>query len=96
MKFEHESGTTFEVPDRPTVRQQLEYLGATAGVVDNKYLIRFWIGALEVITDWKSETLPDVKASLDDMTDAAQTDLIIWAGLKVREHMSGLEKIPKN
>ena len=95
MKFERE-GCTFEVPDRPTVRQQLEYFSATAGTAGNQMLVRFWMGAREVITNWECEALPDIKVDLDDLTDPTQTDIIIWAGLQVKTHFNSLEDLPPN
>lgn len=97
MKIEHDEGkAVFEVPDKPTVRQQLAYFGATAGAPDGNYLIRFWMGARELITNWKSDIMPDIEASLDELTSPEATDIIIWAGIKVRTHMNSLEEIPKN
>lgn len=97
MKFERdEPKCSFEIPDRPTVRQQLEYFSATAGAAGNQMLIRFWAGALQLVTKWECEALPDYKTGLDDMTDPKQADIIIWAGIQVKNFMSTLDDVPKN
>lgn len=96
MIYEREDGKcSLEVPDRPTVRQQLNYF-STIGGTEGNYLLRWWVGAQSLITDWKCEALPDHKTDLDKITDPTQTDVIIWAGLKVREHMNALEDLSKN
>lgn len=97
MKFEREEPQcSFEIPDRPTVRQQLEYFSATAGAAGNQMLIRFWAGATQIITKWECEVLPDYKASLDDLTSPKQTDIIVWAGVQVRNFFNTLDDVPKN
>jgi len=95
MKFERED-CTFEIPDRPTVRQQLLFFGAASGVSSNDAMLRYWEGAKALIVKWESKVIPDYKISLDDMTDPTQAQLIIWAGLEVLKFMNSLEDIPKN
>lgn len=95
MKFEREE-CTFEIPDRPTVRQQLLYFGAAGGVDKNDAMLRYWEGAKQLIQKWDCKVMPDYKISLDDLTDTSPTQIIIWAGLEVLQFMNKLEDIPKN
>jgi hypothetical protein len=87
----------FTVPDRPTVRQQLQYFSNTVSMSDDEDLFfRYWRGATALISDWKCEILPDFHIDLDKADDPNLTNLIIWAGLQVRDHMNSLEALPKN
>jgi hypothetical protein len=96
MKFENaELKTHFEVPDRPTVRQQLAYYAARSEVDTNR-LESGWYGAQAIITSWQSEIMPDMKADLESLTNPSQTRLILWAGVEVFKHFSALEDVPKN
>lgn len=97
MKFERDDPKcVFEVPDRLTVRQQLEYFSGTAGAAGSQMLARFWAGALQLITEWECEILPDRNVSLDDITSPSQTEVIIWAGIQVKNFVSALDDMPKN
>jgi hypothetical protein len=40
--------------------------------------------------------MPLYKADLDEATDPAMTDLIVWASLAVQRHMNSLDNLPKN
>lgn len=97
MDFEREKPKCkFSIPDRITVRQQLEYYSLAGGVVGREMLFRYWEGARALITIWDCELIPDKDVSLDDITDPEQTQLVIWAGLQVRTYMNMLDSIPKN
>lgn len=87
---------TFSIPARPTVRQQMEYISASAGAVGKNMVSRFWEGAKVLIVNWKSETLPNFNSDLDALEDPKQTELITWASLQVKAYIDGLENIPKN
>jgi hypothetical protein len=93
MQFKNEK-CSFTIPDRPTVRQQLAYFSAGSG--HSETLVRYWEGAKALMQDWQSEILPDSSVSLDELSDPAQTSVIIWAGLEVLKHMNALEEVPKN
>ena len=97
MKFEREDKKcTFEIPDRPTVRQQLQYFSAAAGAAGNDMLVRLWYAAVPLMTAWECEAMPDKDINLDEVSNPSQTDVIIWAGLQARTFMNSLEDIPKN
>ncbi len=97
MDFQSDKySTSFSIPDRPTVRQQMSYV-STAGRAQNKeYVEKLWEAAKQIITSWKSELLPDITASLDTVDDPQITDMIIWAAFGVKNHVEGLESTPKN
>jgi len=109
MEFKRENPEcTFTIPDRPTVRQQLEYFSRTAGFGGEELLFRYWRGAIALIQTWKCDAL-EVKTvkqkgappilefpDLDTISNPSQRDVIIWAGLQVQGFMNQLEDIPKN
>ena len=99
MEFTKEKpDCTFALPDKITVRQQLAYFSASSSVDQAQFLERSWEGAKAIIIpqSWKCAIMPDINADLDDLTDPAVADVILWAGMRVREHMNGLEALPKN
>lgn len=99
MEFTNEKPKcNFALPDKPTVRQMLEYFSASAGVEQSKFLERNWEGAKALIipASWKCEVMPELDADLGNLTDPTAADVIIWAGMQVREYMNDLERIPKN
>lgn len=95
MKFEREN-CNFEIPDRPTVRQQILYFGAATGLERIDSMLRYWEGAKQLIQKWECEVMPDYKISLDELTDPTQAQIVMWAGLQVVQYMNGLDDIPKN
>lgn len=97
MKFEREQPKcSFTVPDRPTVRQQLEYLSLAGGAAGRKMLERYWEGAVALIQTWDCEIFPDWRVALDDVDNPDIVDVLVWAGLKVRNHINSLDNVPKN
>jgi hypothetical protein len=86
----------FTVPDRPTVRQQMEYFSATAGAAGSQILTRYWLGAKVLIQDWKCDELPKFDVDINSIDNPSQTEIMIWAAMQVKAHMDGLENIPKN
>lgn len=85
----------FVVPDKITVRQQLAYFSAA----DNPNVPtfeRFWLAALQLISEWECELFPDQTVSIDEITDPKITNVIIWAGVKVRNHINSLDEISPN
>jgi hypothetical protein len=97
MKFENaDLGCSFSVPDRPTVRQQLQYYSQVRDTRGKEQYERMWAGAQALIADWQCPDLPDPNASLDEMTNPSQALIIIWAGGMVYRHFNALEDVPKN
>jgi hypothetical protein len=95
MRYEKD-GTSFEVPDKPTVRQQMAYMGAAVGRMDAHFLIKLWEGAKEIVTYWKCDLMPDMRTDIDTISDPAIVDVLIWVCLTTQTHMQKLERIPKN
>lgn len=98
MKFERENpNCTFSIPDRPTVRQQLMYFSAAAAGVGQDALIRYWMAAKAIISEWDCELAPDLdKIDIDAMDDPKLTDVLIWVGTQVWVKMNQLDELPKN
>lgn len=97
MVFERENPRCrFTIPERPTVRQQLEYYSLAGGLSVADMLMRYWNGAKALILEWQCEELPDYKADLDSITSAKAAEVVIWAGMQVRNYMVSLDELPKN
>lgn len=86
----------FSASRRPTVRQQMEYFSATAGASGSQLITRYWLGARMLIKDWECEAVPSVDVDLDEISNPEQTEILIWAAMKVKTLMDTLENIPKN
>lgn len=87
---------SFTVPDTVTVRQQLKYFSQIGVSRSPEMWERYWNGAKSLISDWSCDLFPDMDGDLDAVTDMKITELIIWAGALVKQHMDGLETLPKN
>lgn len=86
----------FTVPDKITVKQQLEYFSAAGGSSGNEYWFRTWQAAKTLITDWEFELMPEIETDLDTLTDPQISNTVVWAAIKVSEHINGLQVISKN
>lgn len=98
MKYENEKmGCSFELPDKLTVRQQLAFWQrfADAGE-DESTAARNWLAGKALIIDWKCEALPDIEASLDEMTSPRQASVVAWAGRTITAHVVGLDELAPN
>lgn len=96
MEFTHKSGARFVLPDRPTVKQQLEYFAESSAIQPKDRLGRMWAGARSLMLEWQCDIFPNKDAPLDTVSDPSITTVILWAGLKVYEYMNALEDLPKN
>jgi len=91
-----ELSARFTVPDKLTVRQQLQYY-STVAFSDKKDMVeRSFEGAKLLIDEWHCDLLPSLDDSLDEVTNPLVADVILWATRKVREHVSQLRELPKN
>ena len=96
MAVYEQEGISFSVPDKPTVRQQLEYVGASSGS-GKDLVVKKWDGAKALIQDWKCELAPDLEEiDIDTETNPDVAAVITWAAMRVWEHMNSLEGVPKN
>lgn len=89
-------GCSFDVPDRPTVRQQLAWFGEVQEAQGKETFARYWEGAKTVMENWQCEALPDPQVSLDAMDNPSQARIVMWVGGVVMLHMAKLEDVPKN
>lgn len=84
----------FTVSDKITVRQQMAYL-SDATSTNRPHIERLWLGATALIQEWECELFrKDV--DLDEVTDPRITEIMVWVALQVRNHINGLDEIPKN
>lgn len=97
MDFERENpNVKFSVPDRVTVRQQLAYYSEAAASKGADLFERYWLSARPLITYWQCEIMPDVKTDLDTVTNPKVAEVVIWAGITVKNYLDTLEELPKN
>lgn len=91
-------GLRLTVPDRLTVRQQLEYRGLVAMSNRREMYPRFWDGARHLIDEWECEKMPDKNVNLDEVDDPEVADIIFTACNLVNGHLNKLEQeaVPKN
>ena len=62
-------------------------------------LLRLWEGAKALIipASWKCKLIPKLEEiNLDELTDPEIMNLLIWVGLRVKEHVESLDATPKN
>lgn len=96
MEYKNEA-CSFTIPDKPTVRQQLAYVGAASGLRGAEMFLRLWEGAVDMLADWECKLIPDLEEfDLDEADNPAITEVIIWVGIQVRNHMNALDEVPKN
>jgi hypothetical protein len=93
-----ELGLRFTLPERPTVRQQLNYRAAIAlSPLRPDVYDRFWQGAKKLIGDWACEAIPDPEQfDMDTATDPRAADIIFYVCNAVAAHMDSLETVPGN
>lgn len=90
-------GVSFTLPDRVTVRMQLNYSSLAVTAYGQELFERFWNAARTVVQDWKCELVPDIdKLDLDAVDDPKIAEIVRWTGWEVKQYMDALENIPKN
>jgi hypothetical protein len=95
MEFEHpEYKTTFELPDKPTVRQMLEYEAEIERPGVAMYE-RLWPAAKKLIQNWKSEAT-QLDVDIDGEYTPEAVAVIKWASLAVFSWNLQLKEVPKN
>ena len=100
MKFENEDlKTTFEVQDKPTYREVLDYESRVElqgrGMAD---YVRLWSGVCsELVTSWESPHIDKPSTDLLDKPLEAQAHAVIkWAGLALFSYVMEIRALPKN
>lgn len=97
MEYKNEKlSARFVVPDKITVRDQLAYLSeVTAYSKEQDRISKLWAGARLLITEWECPGF-DLGMDLDKVDDPNISNVILWAALEVKKHITALESIPKN
>lgn len=97
MKIENtELGYTCNVPDRPTVRQQLAFFALVGDARGRDKFERYWEGAKAIVTEWQCPALPDTDIDLDEISNPVQARIVLSVGLRILTYMNTLEDIPPN
>ena len=98
MKFEDERiDCTFEVPDKPTVRWQMQFKSILLENQKKELYERLWPCVCLLAENWKSEVVPELNVDiLDECTDPEAASVIEWASLQLYVYYLELENVPKN
>ena len=90
-------GVSFSLPDKPNVRQQLRFKSEIAFSSNADKMERMWFGALEIMSDWQCEAIPEPLAvDFAKETDPKVADIITYVASTTSGHMMRLGLIPKN
>ena len=98
MEYKNDKlGVSFTVPDTITVREQMAYHSRTVSYdgTNDDLFARSWEAARPLVQDWKCEGVP-LDVNIDTETNPRVVPVLMWAGMRVREHINGLEQIAKN
>ena len=97
MEYKNEKlGCSFELPDRPTVRQQLAFYSTLRQWKEDPPEVQCWEAGKKILTHWECAALPDPLTSLDEMTNPTQVRVITWAGWTLFGHFNKLEDLDPN
>jgi hypothetical protein len=97
MEFKNEElKTRFVIPEPVSVKKMMAYMSVSATSREVDLIDNMWRAALEVITEWESPYLPNRYTDLEQETNPAVYDVILWVGTEVRRYIHSLERIPKN
>jgi hypothetical protein len=90
-------GVSFTIPDKLTVRQQMQYDGAIGeGYLNGLSMYeRFWQAARLIIQDWQCDYIA-LDADLDKLDDRQAAQVVEFAGRAAFSHVIALERTPKN
>lgn len=95
MEFETD-GVRFTIPDKITVRQQLEYGGKMAFSSDQR-IVKMFQAAVDLIEEWESDIIEDIKTfDIDKSTSRKHAEICSWVGTQVYIYMQQIEDVPKN
>lgn len=96
FKTDDYGGARLVVPDEPTVLQILLHDSVRYDANDKGAILNLWEMAKVFITEWECESLPDMNANLNEVTDARAARVIEWAGVTVSAYRRSLDAISKN
>lgn len=95
MEFKRDD-CTFTVPDRPNVKQQMDYRSAVDFSDEQNHYFKFWKAALRLIDSWQCELIPDYHVDAETLTNPKQATIMAWAGMEVVNFINSLDDVPKN
>ena len=97
MKFVNaELKTTFEIPDAPTVRQNMRYDSVVELNLDKAQLYeRLWGGVVAIAENWQSEHV-QLSQDVDVAASPQAVAVIKWAGLMLFSFMQQVKDIDPN
>lgn len=88
---------SFTLPEKITVRQQLNYFSEVAFAFGKERFEMFWLGAIAILQDWKCDLIPSIgDFNLDEATDPKVTEVVMWTGWEVKKFIDSLDSVPKN
>lgn len=98
MHYENEdTGTSFDIPDRITVRRQLAFRSRVAETAGEGNFTRYWLAAQTVMENWTCPLIDDPAAlDLDESDDRRVADIVVWVANTVAGHMIDLATPGKN
>lgn len=95
-----EYGTTFQLPKRPTVREQMRWTSAIAAgpmTINFATYERLWQGVKVLAKGWKCKHIPNpLEFSLDESDDPIHFEIITWACGQASLHFTALRQVKKS
>lgn len=89
-------GARLVVPDEPSVLQLINHDSVRYEANEKGAILNLWEMAKVLITEWESESLPDMNADLGEITDPRAARIIEWAGVTVSAYRRSLDAVSKN
>lgn len=98
-KHEISHGVSFELPEKVTVQQSLQYWGVFSTAIHNSQMmfLDMWavIVSLGLIQNWTCEFF-ELETPLDQVEDPRVSGLVMEVCNIVYQHMEGLKVLEKN
>ncbi len=93
---DEESGASFDIADKFTVREQLAFRSRLNEQVGESAYVRYWLAGQTVMQNWLCELVPDpATLDLDASDDIRVANIVQWAANTVAGHMNRMETPPK-
>ena len=96
FKTDDFGGARLVVPDEPSVLQLINHDSVRYEADEKGAILNLWEMAKILITEWESESLPDMNADLSEITDPRAARVIEWAGVMVSSYRRSLDTVSKN
>lgn len=96
-KYENaELGVSFSLPDKITVRGQLQFRERVFSSDGDMYS-RYWEGIAPLLKDWECDLIEDPEAvDLDTETSVQIANIVHWVSNQAALHMTQMDDVPKN